>query len=361
MDENINSTKTREETDRKCPACGGVMDFDPESGGLHCPYCEYREEIRQKASAVEQDFADAEKTGSFDWGAEKKTVTCQSCGAVSVYDVLQISDECPYCGSNQVMEEKGADSLAPGGVVPFKLTVQQAGARFKNWLKKDLFCPSKAKKSAKAEHFKGVYLPYWTFDAQTSTNYSGAYGIRRIRRDSKGNVHTHTDWYPTMGVLERFVDDQPVLASTRHDEEMLRELEPFDTARNLAYKPEYVAGFVSERYSVGLKEGWERGKARIQDWLKQQVAEKIRREHNADQVVVEQSFTAFSDVRYKYLLLPVWLSSFTYKGKVYQFFVNGETGKVAGKAPVSGLRVALALLLGLAVLAFFFWLWSGRA
>ena len=161
MYEDINSTTTREETDRKCPACGGVMDFDPATGGLRCPFCEHQEEIKQQESALEQDFEDAEKTGSFDWGAEKKTVTCKSCGAVSVYDALQISDECPYCGSNQVMEEKGAESLAPGGVVTFKVTMQQAGERFKGWIKGKLFCPSKAKKSAKAENAEiSPWIPF---------------------------------------------------------------------------------------------------------------------------------------------------------------------------------------------------------
>ena len=359
MYEDINSTTTREETDRKCPACGGVMDFDPATGGLRCPFCEHQEEIKQQESALEQDFEDAEKTGSFDWGAEKKTVTCKSCGAVSVYDALQISDECPYCGSNQVMEEKGAESLAPGGVVNFQVTMQQAGERFKGWIKGKLFCPSKAKKSAKAEKFKGVYLPYWTFDADTKTTYNGEYGINRTYKDSKGNVHTRIDWYRTYGVYKAFVDDQPVLASDRHDEGMLQQIEPFDTARNLAYKPEYVAGFVSERYSIGLKAAWEKAKARIQGWLKGRIEEKILREHHADHARVHNMSTSYSDVKYKYLLLPVWLSSFTYKGKIYQFFVNGETGKVAGKSPVSALRVCIAILIVLAILALLYLLIGG--
>lgn len=358
MDENINSTKTREETDRKCPACGGTMDFDPATGGLHCPFCDHQEEIKQVEAALEQDFTAAEETGSFNWGAEKKTVTCKSCGAVSVYDALQISDECPYCGSNQVMEEKGADSLAPGGVVTFKITMQQAGERFVGWIKKKLFCPSKAKKSAKAEHFKGVYLPYWTFDANTSTMYSGSYGIDRTYTDSDGDTHTTTDWYSTSGTYEAFVDDQPVLASTQHDEAMLDEIQPYDTARNLAYKPEYVAGFVSERYSIGLKEGWERAKKKIKKWLESKIENKIMREHNADHARVEKMSTIYSNVKYKYLLLPVWLSSFTYKGKVYQFFVNGETGKVAGKSPVSALRVTIAVLIALAVIAAAIWFYT---
>ena len=357
-EERAGATSTREETDRKCPDCGGTMDFDPATGGLYCPYCEHREEIPGGEAAMELDFEAAEQTGSFDWGAEKKTVTCVACGAVSVYDALQIADECPYCGSNQVMEEKGADSLAPGGVVPFKVTAKQAAGRFRGWIQKKLFCPAKAKKNAKVDHFKGVYLPYWTFDANTSTMYRGMYGINRVHRDRKGNTHMRTDWYPASGCLNAFVDDQPVLASERHDPDMLCQLEPFDTARNQAYKPEYVAGFAAERYSIGLKEAWEKAKGRIQAWLEQKVEDKIRQEHHAHQARVEQMSTLYSDIKYKYLLLPVWISAFSYKGKVYHFFVNGETGKVAGKTPVSGLRVGVVVLLCLVAIAAFLWFWQ---
>ena len=97
--------KTKEETDRKCPQCAGTMDFDPATGGLKCPFCDYEEVIQQ-----------AEETANCNWGVETKTVICKMCGGESVYDALQIAGECPYCGPNQVMEEKGKNTLAPGGV-----------------------------------------------------------------------------------------------------------------------------------------------------------------------------------------------------------------------------------------------------
>ena len=201
--------KTKEETDKKCPACGGVMDFDPATGGLLCPYCGHTQEIETEEGLGEQDFASAEITGNCNWGAEKKVVICQSCGAESVYDALDVSNECPYCGSNQVMEEKGKDTLAPGGVCPFKIDKKKAGANFKSWIKGKLFCPSLAKEKAKPDSFKGVYLPYWTFDTQTQSTYevsTASTGPRRpptarpessptgtIRRATTGSSST-TSW-----------------------------------------------------------------------------------------------------------------------------------------------------------------------
>ncbi len=342
---------TKKETDKKCPNCGGVMDFDPATGGLLCPYCGHVQQIEQETevaqTAEELDFDTAEQTGNCDWGAEKKTVTCKSCGAVSIYDELVISNECPYCGSNQVMEEQGANSLAPGGVCVFKVDAKNAGERFKSWIKGRLFCPSEAKKKARPEAFKGVYIPAWTFDADTVSRYRAEYGIRKTYRDSKGNTHTKTDWYSTSGTHREFINDHLVIATDRYDRTIFSAIQPFATEDNLAYKPEYVAGFVSERYTIGLKDSWEKATADIRSHLSGSISSEIERDNRADDVRSLNFTTSYSGIKYKYLLLPVWISSFKYKDKVYNFMVNGQTGKVSGKTPVSPLRVTLAVVLGI--------------
>ncbi len=343
------SEKTKQETDKKCSCCGGVMDFDPNTGDLLCPYCGNTKEIEpvqeEQRAAKEQELFEAEKTGNCDWGAEKKTVTCKSCGAVSIYDDLVISDECPYCGSNQVMEEKGADSLAPGGVCVFKVDAKSAGTKFKTWIGGKFFCPSKAKKSAKPESFKGVYIPAWTFDAQTASRYTAKYGKHRTYKDSKGVTHTTTDWYSTSGTHREFINDHTMIATERYNSDIFSKILPFTTEDNLQYKPEYVAGFISERYTIGLKDSWSKAKDEIYALLKRRVTSKIKSENRADDVKDLSMQTEFSDIKYKYLLLPVWISSFTYKGKVYNFMVNGQTGKVGGKTPISPLRVSIVAAL----------------
>ena len=365
MEENVTMTSfgeemaqesTKQETDRKCPQCGGVMDFDPQTGGLRCPYCDYMEEIpvkseQEEGPAPELDYQSALQKENCDWGAAKKVIICKSCGAEAIYDELQIAEECPYCGSNQVMEEKNEQTMAPGGVVPFKISAKEAASKFTSWIKSKLFCPRAAKESAKPGSFKGVYLPYWTFDAHTVSRYEGAYGIDRTVNEGKEDERTVTDWYRTRGTYTDDFDDELVLASTRYEQSLLSSVEPFNTEDNKAYKPEYVAGFIAERYSVGLRDAFSKAKEFIRTKLESRIKSRIIREHRADHARVEKIETRYFDVTYKYLLLPVWLSTYRYNNKVYHFMVNGQTGKAGGQTPTSWLRVVCALLL-LFVIAF---------
>lgn len=349
--------ETKEETDRKCPACGGVMDFDPATGKLKCLYCGSVFDIGEEEDNTpiqEQDFYEAEKTGNCDWGKETKVIICKACGGESIYDALTTSSECPYCGSNQVMDQQDKDTLAPGGVCVFKIDSDQAVANFKKWLSRKWFCPKEAKMQAKAKEIRGVYLPFWTFDAKTTTKYNAEYGIEREVR-SGDETKTVTDWYRTGGTYREFIDDQIVLASDRHSASILKGLEPFHTEENVAYRPEYIAGFAAERYSLGLKDAWEKAKNFIQVKIVNNIKKKIRFEKNADRVRSVNTNTIYEEIKYKYLLLPVWMAHFTYKGKVYQFMVNGQTGKVSGKIPLSAAKIALTVVAGLIILGILFW------
>lgn len=362
--ENISIEKTKEETDKKCPACGGTMEFDPTDGGLVCPFCGSKYKIEAKkdendsTSAAELDFENAESRGNCDWGVKKKTIICKMCGAESIYDELDLASECPYCGSNQVMEEKDVDTLAPGGVCPFKVDKKSAGERFKSWIKGKWFCPKEAKEKAKPEAFKGVYIPCWTFDTDTVSEYTGQYGKERRVTNSKGETRTTIDWYTTSGTYKKFINDNLQIATNRYDTEIFKSIQPFNTEDNLLYKPEYITGFIAERYSIGLDDSWEGARLDIESILRSGIISQIKGHHMTSHVRNVVFDTEYSNIKFKYLLLPIWISSFKYKDKVYNFMVNGQTGKVGGKTPISPLRVCIAVLIGLALLAGAFFLYN---
>ncbi len=344
---------THKSLDSGCPMCGGAMEFDPGSGLLNCPFCGHQMQVEADPSEVaEQDFYAATHHEGFHWGDNAKQILCRSCGAESIYDSLQTSAVCPFCGSTHVLEEAVDESMPPNGVCPFAVTRQQAEINFGRWLRKKWFAPRKAKKSAKAENFTGMYIPYWTFDAQTYTQYEARYS--KTSTDSKGKVQT--TWYNTSGNWSMFIDDAQVPGTTRHEKKSLTQIEPYDTHAAVPYRPEFLAGFLSERYSIGLNDAWEHGKKKMEDIIKAAIAKDVKEDYRASSVRVTKVSIAFDGLTYKYMLLPLWKSSFDYSSKRFEFMVNGQTGKVGGKTPVSALRVSIAILLiiGLVILAMIF-------
>lgn len=345
---------TERETDKKCPNCGATITYNPASGMMHCDYCGYERELPKadtENQVCELDFEAAVNTESCEWGAEKKSVECKNCGAVSIYDALETAAVCPFCGSTQVMPAATNKTIAPGGVCPFEVTKEQAGANFTKWLKRKWFTPKKAKQSANPEAFKGVYLPYWTFDAQTTNNYTARAGYDRKVRKKDGSYETQTTWRYVSGVYQEFFDDETVMASKRQEDSGVQECEPFKLNKVVPYDPKYLAGFVAERYSIGLKDGWEIAQTSIHQKLRSSVDTYIKSEWRCDRTSNVNFSTIYSNITYKYLLVPAWISSFKYKDKTYQFAVNGQTGKVGGKAPVSALRVIIGILIGIGIIA----------
>lgn len=350
--------RTEKETDKKCPQCGATVTFDPARGMMYCEYCGYTCEvpINTTATIEELDFESAIHTESFNWGEQKKEVQCKQCGAVTIYDALETAAVCPFCGSTSVMPAATENTIAPGAVCTFAITKEQAGANFSKWLGKKWFAPRKAKKSAKPDAFNGVYLPYWTFDAQTTSDFTARAGYDSTERDKDGKTYTTTEWKRVNGTYEEFFDDVTVVASKRHEDSGVKDCEPFDFSKMIPYTPQAVAGFVAERYSIGLKDGWEVAQQTIQSRLKNNIAKFIKKHWHADRTDRLKFSTIYENITYKYLLVPTWISSFKYKNKTYQFVVNGQTGKVGGKYPLSAFRIIVfsLLLIGLFALLIYY-------
>jgi hypothetical protein len=317
-----------------------------------CRFCGYKKTLPAPESGLsvsETDFSQAESTESFNWGVEKKVVICKNCGGEEIYDALQTAAVCSFCGSTNVMPAAGADSMAPGGMCPFVVPVDKAGGLFSKWLSGKIFTPKQAKMQARPDAFKGVYLPYWTFDTMTSSVFRGRAGYDRLQKQGDHMV-TVTDWRQVSGVYQEFINDYTVVGTNKDGNALVRRAEPFDFNQLVPYRPELLAGFGAERYSIGLKDAWTQAQDEIRSILHGKIDQYIRSVWRASRADSINFSTQYSQMKFKYILLPVWLSSFSYKGKLYQFVVNGQTGRVGGKAPVSVIRVIIAILITLAVL-----------
>lgn len=346
-----------------CEGCGSQMRFDPDSQGLKCEHCGGEKAIPSELVEAPEYLYDP-RTDSYtapDWQAQGgRTVRCKNCGAQTVVSAAAMTSCCAFCGSTYVMDQDEIQvGILPETMMPFQFSREKATAQYKKWLKSRFWAPRKFKKSNhQARELQGMYLPFWTYDAELHTDYRGMGGMDRTETytttDGEGHTETHTrtvtDWYPISGEENLAFDDEAVCATRHVDLSMLRQLGQFTTKVLRRYSPAFLAGFTAQRYDVGVGEGWNEASGRMRDKMESH----IRDERGYDHYRGMQYDHFFSPARFKHILLPVWLSSYTYKNKVYHFMVNGETGKVAGKAPVSVLKVLLAALLVLGIVALVF-------
>lgn len=338
----------RKAQDYSCPNCGAPVQYDPSKAVLHCEYCGYEGEITGVHSRIENDF-NAGKIDDSEWNKEAKVVHCDNCGANNVVDSGEISIRCPFCGSNQVVDTDELAGIKPHRVIPFQISNQVAKEIYSKWLKKKFFVPSTVKKTILHLQLGGVYLPVWTFDTETSSNYDGQLGKHYTRTVGTGkNAHTVTEvrYFHIKGKKDVTFDDLIVNAGTKISQSEINAISPFDTNNAYVYDKRYLAGFASEHYVLRLENGWTNAKNRINTVVKNE----ILKGYSYDVVSYIHIQTLYHNIKYKYVLVPIWIGAFQFGQKSYRFIINGENGKITGKTPISVIKVSLLVLLILILL-----------
>ena len=251
---------TDESTDRKCPNCGATVTFNVETHSMQCEFCGYTKELAQGAGndeIKELDFGSAELDENCDWGNEKIIVSCKNCGGETIVDSVVVSTSCPFCGSTNVASsEMLKKTMLPGGIVPFAINEKMARDCVSRYVKGKVLCPSVIKNNINAMSFRGIYLPFWTFDSSTSSTYKARLGYRH----SNGK-NTYYTWKKNNGVYDLFIDDQMICSSERARRASIEKVAAFDFSKMSTYNAELLAGFAAERYSVSLKDGFVLAKA----------------------------------------------------------------------------------------------------
>jgi DNA-directed RNA polymerase subunit RPC12/RpoP len=348
----------------RCPGCGADLQFAPEGGCLTCPYCGRQEQIAPAAGSVEErSYEDylrlhADQMGSLARGALE--VACQTCGATVTFTPPMVAGECDFCGSPLVAQPRDADPVvAPEGVLPFKVTQPQATDAIRSWLGSLWFAPSALKKMAQDEGVGGVYIPFWTYDAYTLSEYEGQRGEHYYETetytetDAQGNTQTktrqvqRTRWWPASGTVERWFDDILVPATKTITPARLAALEPWDLGELTAYDPAYLSGYKAQRYQVDLAEGFELAKRTAAPVIESDV----RGDIGGDEQRVSRVSTAYSAITFKHLLLPVYVGAYRFNEKVFQLAVNGRTGEVQGERPYSVWKILFFVLTLVALIA----------
>jgi DNA-directed RNA polymerase subunit RPC12/RpoP len=343
----------------KCKNCGANLKFAPGTLHLNCQYCNTDNPIViEKIDIIENDYNKfLDENSNVAEQQTVSTVKCNTCGASTTLAPNVTSNNCPYCDTPLIVTNATNNKLIkPKYLLPFKIERNKAKTDFVKWVGGLWFAPSKLKQYAEhsAEKLKGVYMPYWTYDTNTVSDYSGQRGeyyyVTETYRDSNGNSQTrqvrHTAWYPASGTVRNSFDDILICASHSLPQKLVTELEPWDLPELISYDDKFLAGFVTESYQTELKQGFEEAKKRMTS----KIEGSVRSDIGGDTQQISSINTQYNDITFKHILLPLWISAYKYNEKVYRFTINARTGEVQGERPWSAIKIALAILGGLAII-----------
>jgi len=346
-----------------CVTCGAQLTFAPGTDTLTCGFCGAVNEIAgDHTELAELDYlATLTKLADQADTVDRIVSHCSKCGATVEMPENVTSGACPFCGADVVATGRSAKLIKPGAVLPFAVGRERARASYRAWLKKRWFAPSKLKTESRLEHkLSGIYLPYWTYDSRTTTDYTGQRGeyywvtqtyttmvngkpttqTRRVRK---------TRWYPAAGAVFNAFDDLLVPASASLPPDLVRELEPWQLAALRPYTDEYLAGFRAESYALSLPDGFRQAELLMQPTIDTT----IRRDIGGDVQRISSKSMTHAGVTFKHVLLPVWVCAYLYKGKLYQILVNAQTGEVVGDRPYSVWKIIATSLGVLAAIGAF--------
>ncbi|MBI9068659.1 MAG: hypothetical protein JEZ09_15285 [Salinivirgaceae bacterium] len=357
-----------------CTSCGADLKYKPGTQHLTCEYCAAENEIPQIEGDIEElDFHEfLAKKSEAEETITESFVKCENCGASSTMEPNITSALCPYCSTPLIVENAHDEKIIqPKSLLPFKLDKNAAKSEFKKWIKKLWFAPNNLKKAAlNFDQFKGIYIPYWTFDTDTRTKYVGQRGEHyyvtesyTTTEDGKSVSKTRqvqkTRWYSASGNVQKFFDDILTVASKSLPQKYIYKLEPWDLENLVPFDKSYLSGFLTEKYQVELGEGFEIAKG-IAD---PEIRSMVRRDIGGDEQRIISMNTSYNDITFKHLLLPVFVSAYKFKDKLYQFLVNGRTGEIQGQRPYSWIKITLTVVAALAVIgvaAYFIYRLNGQ-
>ena len=341
-----------------CPACGAQAEWNPTKQKLICPFCgtESPYQIdRATGKVVELDLVAALRELPADergWLTARRSVQCQSCQAVMVFEPDRVGQNCEFCGSPALVSyDEIKAPIRPQGVLPFRVDTSRVRDDIRRWWRSKWLAPGRLSRAALVDTVHSLYIPYWTFDAAVHCPWDAEAGYHYYvdveGRDNQGNRVVRREqrvrWEAASGVVDHVFDDEPVPGTQGLPIDLLRQVEPFPTQEVVPYDTAFLSGHVVEHYKVVLidaaKQSQEQMHAALMSLCAQQVPGDTQRNLRI--------YPAFSGKTFKHVLVPVWLLSYNYGARAFQVIVNGYTGKIAGRYPYSVWKIILLVLMAI--------------
>ncbi len=322
-----------------CDSCSGNMAYDIAMRKLVCESCGSTKNIsivRKGKYAAEYSIENVEEGEKLE---AVSVIQCKSCGGETILNGYETSAECEYCGNTNTILNTETGLIKPETMIPFKITKEKAVESYRSWMKSHWLAPFGMRKNAKNGNLTGLYSPFWDFDFLSDIKYKGKRGTVHHVHTKNGTTRS-IKWKNVEGRLKVDIDDALTSGSKKYSN-TLSPIKHYDFDELVAYNPSLIAGFHSEKYSIDVHDALKVLKNR----LKHEFENIVRTDIGGDTQKVTSMNIDYLNVKYRHTLLPVWVSSYSFRNKVYEFAINGQTGKVVGKAPVSILKSIILLVL----------------
>ncbi len=335
-----------------CPSCGSQLIYSAEKKKINCEYCGYVEEVNpSQDKVVERSLTEAVESipQLIPEEIDKKVFNCQNCGAQFMVEQNRPKVNCGFCGSSNVnLEAFQHRYIQPVGIIPFYIGRAEADKRFTEWIGQGFFHPNKLKKLASREDLHGVYIPFWTYDAQTEADWrgdAGFYYYETIQVRVDGRMQSQqvqkVRWERRSGHIQHFFDDVLVVASGGLEQKQMSRLLPFRLEEVVNFDARLMMGWEAEVYQVEVDDGYRRAEQIMDDRLRQMCSAQLGGDTQRNLHINTEKYAK----TFKHIILPLWICSYRYQNKLYRFYINGQTGKVHGEKPLSWIKIAILVLL----------------
>lgn len=324
----------------KCPCCGGAISFDSASQKMKCPYCDTEfdvETLRDYDKELQSDRKEEmswDTAGGTSWQEGEadglRVYVCQSCGGEIVGDENTAATSCPFCGNPVVMMGQLSGNLKPDYIIPFQLDKKAAKeALLKHYSGKRLL-PKVFKDQNHIDEIKGVYIPFWLFDADVDANIR--YKATKVRAWSDSDYdYTETRYYSVTRGGKIAFQRVPVDGSSKMPDDLMESVEPFDFRQATDFQTAYLAGYLADKYDVDADQSIERANERIKKSTEEAFLKTVE---GYSAVVPEETGISLLNGKAHYALYPVWMLNTSWNGSSYIFAMNGQTGKMVGNLPL---------------------------
>ncbi len=327
----------------KCPSCGGAIEFDSHSQKMKCPYCDTEFDLETLKKYDEQLSKEAEQKDDIsDWQTDPgkqwqegetdgmNVYTCKSCGGEIVSDENTGATSCPYCGNPVILDERFRGALRPDMVIPFKLDKKAAKEAYYKHIKGRPLLPKVFRRENHIDEIKGIYVPFWLFDADVAAD--ARYKATKVRTWSDSDYdYTETSYYSVDRSGNMSFVSVPVDGSSRMPDDLMESIEPYKVADAVEFQTAYLSGYLADKYDVDAQQSTDRARERMKESAQDVLRDTVK---GYASVIPENTNVRISGGDAKYALYPVWILNTTWRGKKYIFAMNGQTGRMTGDLPV---------------------------